>query len=467
MHRSLSLVRHEAGLLIRLTLPLLLAQLSQTAMGFVDTVMAGRYASVDLAAVAVGSSIFFPVFLFLLGLQSAVTPLVAQANGRGDAATVRRSIRLGMVVGCTAGVALTGPLGHAAVHGVDGVSAEVIPITGRYLFAISWGLPLGGVFFALKGGGDGLARPRLSMIAGLVGLVVNIAANYVLIHGKLGLPELGGVGCGWASTLSLLAMLLCLAGLLARSRLKAGTGRLFAPPGSAAAGISGPSTQGYLRWGCRWAWPCSSNVRSSPSSPCSSPGWGQRWWRPTRSPSTSTSLLYMLPYSLATALTVRTGFAIGRQRVRRLARIVRTGLGLALAGSTLTCLCIVVFREQIAALYTSEPAVRALAASLLVYAAFFQPVDALQVNCSGILRGCRDTRVPLVFMLVAYWGIGLPLGYGLGMAGWGGMAPGPQGFWIGLIVALAAAAALLGGRVRVTLRRLEERSGSLLRAGRP
>ncbi len=122
MHRSLSLVRHEAGLLIRLTLPLLLAQLSQTAMGFVDTVMAGRYASVDLAAVAVGSSIFFPVFLFLLGLQSAVTPLVAQANGDDDAA--RRSIRLGMVVGCTAGVACTGPLGHAAVHGVDGVSAE-------------------------------------------------------------------------------------------------------------------------------------------------------------------------------------------------------------------------------------------------------------------------------------------------------------------------------------------------------
>ena len=86
MHRSLSLVHHEAGLLIRLTLPLLFAQLSQTAMGFVDTVMAGRYAGIDLAAVAVGSSLFFPVFLFLLGLQSAVTPLVAQANGRGDAA---------------------------------------------------------------------------------------------------------------------------------------------------------------------------------------------------------------------------------------------------------------------------------------------------------------------------------------------------------------------------------------------
>ena len=467
MHRSLSLVHHEAGLLIRLTLPLLFAQLSQTAMGFVDTVMAGRYASIDLAAVAVGSSLFFPVFLFLLGLQSAVTPLVAQANGRGDAAAVRRSIRLGVTIGFTAGVLLMPLLWSMRPFMVwMGVSAEVIPITARYLFAISWGLPLGGVFFALKGGGDGLARPRLSIFAGFVGLAVNIVANALFIYGRFGLPELGGVGCGWASALSLLVMPLCLAWLLARSRL-AGTGRLFAPPRADAPASSGPSVRGYLRLGLPLGLALFVECSIFALIALFLARLGSTVVAAHQIALNFTSLLYMLPYSLATALTVRTGFAIGRRRVRRLARIVRTGLGLALAGSSLTCLCIVVFREQIAALYTAEPAVRVLAASLLVYAAFFQPVDALQVNCSGILRGCRDTRVPLVLMLVAYWGIGLPLGYGLGMAGWGGMAPGPQGFWIGLIVALAAAAALLGGRVRVTLGRLEEGSGGAVRAGRP
>ena len=467
MHRNLSLVHHEAGLLIRLTLPLLFAQLSQTAMGFVDTVMAGRYAGIDLAAVAVGSSLFFPVFLFLLGLQSAVTPLVAQANGRGDAAAVRRSIRLGVTIGFTAGVLLMPLLWSMRPFMVwMGVSAEVIPITARYLFAISWGLPLGGVFFALKGGGDGLARPRLSMFAGFVGLAVNIVANALFIYGRFGLPELGGVGCGWASALSLLVMPLCLAWLLARSRL-AGTGRLFAPPRADAPASSGPSVRGYLRLGLPLGLALFVECSIFALIALFLARLGSTVVAAHQIALNFTSLLYMLPYSLATALTVRTGFAIGRQRVRRLARIVRTGLGLALAGSTLTCLCIVVFREQIAALYTAEPAVRVLAASLLVYAAFFQPVDALQVNCSGILRGCRDTRVPLVLMLVAYWGIGLPLGYGLGMAGLGGMAPGPQGFWIGLIVALAAAAALLGGRVRVTLGRLEEGSGGAVRAGRP
>ena len=173
-----------------------------------------------------------------------------------------------------------------------------------------------------------------------------------------------------------------------------------------------------------------------------------------------TSMLYMLPYSLATALTVRVGFTIGRKRVRRLSRIIGTGLGLALSGAVLTCLGILLFSGEIAALYTPDPVIRTLAVTLLVYAAIFQVPDAMQVNAGGILRGCKDTRVPLLLMLFAYWGIGLPLGYGLGLGGLGGMEPGPQGFWIGLICALATAALLLWSRVVLVLRRLQRQNRS-------
>ncbi len=96
--------RHEAGLLLKLTGPILIAQLSQTSMGFVDTVMAGRVSPVDLAAVAVGSSLFFPIFLFLVGLLSAVTPLAAQAHGRRDSADIFRSLQQGVVVGLICGI---------------------------------------------------------------------------------------------------------------------------------------------------------------------------------------------------------------------------------------------------------------------------------------------------------------------------------------------------------------------------
>ena len=464
--RPLSLFLHEAAVLLRLTGPLVLAQLSQTAMGFVDTVMAGRVSAVDLAAVAVGSSIFFPVYLFLIGLLSAVTPLVAQAHGRGDGAAVRRSVRQGMVIGLATGLLLMPVLWLMHPFMVwMGVSEAVIPLTSRFLFAISWGLPLAGLFFPLRNCGDGLGKPRLSMFAGFFGLLVNIAANYLLIYGKLGLPALGGVGCGWATSFSILAMLVFMALLLAKSRID-GTDRLFAlfPEG---AGVPGAFLPSFLRLGVPLGLSLFIECSIFTVIALFIANLGAEVVAAHQIALNFTSQLYMLPYSLAMALTVRIGFTIGRKRIQRLRRTIRTGLILALAGSILTCLLVLGFASEIAALYSPDPIVRGLAASLLVFAAIFQIPDAIQVNCGGILRGCKDTRVPLLLMLTAYWGIGLPMGYGLGLARLGGLEPGPQGFWIGLICALIAAAGLLGHRVWVVLRRLEGESGQPVTTGRP
>lgn len=461
-----SLALHEAGLLLRLTGPLVLAQLSQTAMGFVDTVMAGRVGAVDLAAVAVGSSIFFPVYLFLIGLLSAVTPLVAQAHGRGNGSAVRRSIRLGMVVGLATGLLLMPVLwlAHPLMIWM-GVSGDVIPITNRYLFGISWGLPLGGIFFALRNGGDGLAKPRLSMFAGFIGLAVNILANYLLIYGKLGLPALGGAGCGWATSFSILAMLGCMALFLRKSRID-GTRGLFSLT-LAETGSPGSSLTSFLRLGLPLGLALFIECSIFTIIALFIAKLGAQVVAAHQIALNFTSQLYMLPYSLAMALTVRIGYTIGRKRIRRLRRIVRTGLVLALTGSVLTCLLVLGFSHEIAMLYSADPVVRALAASLLVFAAIFQVPDALQVTANGILRGCKDTRVPLLLILMAYWGIGLPMGYGLGLEGLGGLEPGPQGFWIGLICALTAAAGLLGYRVRIMLRRLEGQGGQPVTTGRP
>lgn len=461
--KSPSLFLHEAKILLKLTGPLVLAQLAQTSMGFVDTVMAGRVSAIDLAAVAVGSSLFFPVYLFLVGLLTAVTPLVAQAHGRGDQHAVRNVIRLGMAIGLITGLLLMPVLWlMTPLMAWMGVSGEVIPLTGRYLFAISWALPVAGIFLALRNGGDGLARPRLSMFAGFFGLLVNIIVNYLLIYGKLGLPALGGVGCGWATALSLLAMLLLMAMLLQKSRM-AGTDGLFQQVATGSSRSIGP----FLRLGLP--------VGGALFIECSIfavialfiAKLGAQVVAAHQIALNFAALLYMLPFSLATALTVRIGFTIGRRRIRRLRRIVRAGLGLVLGSATLTGLLILSFSSTIAALYTPDPQVRQLAAALLCLAAIFQLPDGVQTSCGGILRGCKDAKVPLLLMLLAYWGVGLPMGYGLGLGGLGGMRPGPQGFWIGLILALTVAAGLLGYRVLVMLRRLEERRGQPVTAGRP
>jgi len=337
-----------------------------------------------------------------------------------------------------------------------GVSAEVIPITQRYLCAVSWGLPLGGIFYGLKGGGDGLGKTRISMFAGFLGLGVNILANNLLIYGKWGLPELGGVGCGWATSISILAMMASTGLLLKRSRL-GGTQRLFVPEIRLAAGAAA-GLKAFLRLGLPLGVQMFIECSIFTVIALFIAKLGAEVVAAHQIALNFTSMLYMLPYSLATALTVRVGFTIGRNRLRRLPRIVWTGMGLALSGSVLTCLGILLFSREIAALYTPEPMIQTLAVTLLMYAAILQLPDAMQVNCGGILRGCKDTRVPLVLMLFAYWGIGLPLGYGLGLGGLGGMVPGPQGFWIGLICALVSAALLMGSRVVVIIRRLQRQA---------
>jgi MATE family multidrug resistance protein len=160
-----------------------------------------------------------------------------------------------------------------------------------------------------------------------------------------------------------------------------------------------------------------------------------------------TSLLFMIPLSLSMALSIRVGFSVGRKQPVRLKRIVITGLLLAFCFACLTCFFIVTCADSIALLYTKENAVKVSAAHLLFFAALFQISDAIQVNCCGALRGLKDTKVPMFLMIFSYWGIGLPVGYGIGIMGFGPFKPGAEGFWIGLIIGLSFSAILQGRRL--------------------
>jgi MATE family multidrug resistance protein len=168
-----------------------------------------------------------------------------------------------------------------------------------------------------------------------------------------------------------------------------------------------------------------------------------------------TSLLFMVPLSLSMALSIRVGFSIGRQQPARMKKIVQTGLFLALCFAFVSCMFIITCADSIALLYTQEIAVRETAAHLLFFAALFQLSDAIQVNCSGALRGCKDTKIPMVLMIIAYWAIGLPVGYGIGIMGLTFMAPGAEGFWIGLIIGLTFSAIFQGIRLYKTVNRFQ------------
>lgn len=445
------LYRYEAARLLRLTGPIVLAQLSQSSMGFVDTVMAGRVGPVDLAAVAVGSSMFFPVFLFLVGLLSAVTPLAAQAHGRRDPADIFRSLQQGIFVGLFCGLLCMILLWQLSpLFELLQVSSEIAAPAKQYLFAVSLGLPFAGVFLALRSGGEGVSLTRLSMLAGFVGLAVNIAANYVLVFGKFGLPALGGVGCGWATAISMLAMMLAMAFLLQKSRVNGVIGLFSRLEGSIWHSMIQFLTLG-LPIGLSLFVECSIFAIIS----LLIARFGAEIVSAHQIALNFASLLFMVPLSLSMALSIRVGFSIGRRQPERMRRIVKTGLFLAFCYACLSCIFIILCADAITLLYTKEIAVRKIAVHLLFFAALFQLSDAVQVNCAGALRGCKDTQVPMLLMVFAYWGIGLPVGYGIGIMGFGPFEPGAEGFWIGLIVGLSFSAIFLGHRLYKTVNRYQ------------
>jgi MATE family multidrug resistance protein len=433
----------EVCSLLKLAIPIIIAQLAHTSMGFVDAVMAGRVSPRDLAAVALGNSIWVPVFLLMTGILLATTPKVAQRFGAGEQASigplVRQALWLALAVGgCAAALLWNAEIILTQMN----VDPQLVEPAMGYLRAVACGFPAVALYHVLRCFSDGLGHTRPSMVLGLCGLALNIPLNYIFIYGKLGLPAMGGVGCGWATALVMGFMLLC------------------------------------MLWWVKWApayqsskvferfdWPDWAVLKRllSVGMPIGIAvfaessifavialligGLGAAVVAGHQIALNFSAMVFMIPYSLGMAATVRVGQALGRGEPRAARFAAGVSVATALAYACLSASLVLLFREQIAQIYSPDPAVIAVAMTLLVYSALFQFSDAIQVTAVGALRGYQDTRVTMLLTLFAYWGIGLPVGYALGLSDWFGMPSGPSGLWQGLVVGLTCAAAMLAVRL--------------------
>ncbi len=428
-------IRGEAVALLMLGGPLIAAQLAQISMGFVDTVMAGHLSPQDLAAVAVGGSLWMPVVVFGMGVMMSVSPMVAQAFGarRFDeiGGHVRQGLWLSLAVGLVSFLIVRNCSPVLLWMRVD---PAIVPTAVGFLNAVSWGLPASSAFTVLRGYSEAVSKTRPVMAISLVGLAANIAGNSIFMHGRLGMPRLGAIGTGvasacviWIMLASLIIWILCdryyrqfpvfsrwegpdVAQL--RTLLKLGTpigaclfmeGSMFTTMSLLIARLGADVVAGHQ---------IALNVAS---------------------------VTFMVPLGLSIAITVRVGQALGRGAILDARRSGVAGAGLAVGFMSLTALVMATCPGLIAAVYTRDSAVHATAVRLLLMAAIFQVFDGLQVASAGALRGLKDTAVPMVITFVAYWGLGLPLGIALGLYHDGG----PQALWIGLIAGLAVAAVLL------------------------
>lgn len=443
--------RTELRALALLMGPILLTQLCQAGFGFVDTVMAGQVSPLDLAAVALGASLWLPMVLLVSGILMATTPLVAAAWGRHDHASVPTTVHQALWLALFIGVA-----GALLLHHVTPVFTwldtpdHLRDMTRRFLAAISLGLPAIALFSVLRCYCEAMARPLPVTLISIAGLTLNVPLNYIFIHGKFGLPALGGVGCGWASAISMWAMLLMLAVYVLRAKVFASTRLLHersAPHWAA--------MKTFLKLGLPIGIAIFFEVSVFAIVAILISPLGELQVAGHQIALSVTSLLFMFPLSLAFAMTIRIGHAFGSHDLAAIRSTRRVGLVTLGLFACFTAAFIVLTRYWLADLYTDDAQVIHLAADLLLFAAAYQIVDALQVGAAGALRGLQDTKGPMVLTMISYWIVALPLGYVLGLTFLTGERYGPYGFWTGLVAGLAVAAVLLNWRLRKQLRQLQ------------
>ncbi|MCP8615309.1 MATE family efflux transporter [Salirhabdus salicampi] len=428
--------KDKGKLFLAILFPILITQIGIFAMNFFDTIMSGRSGPVDLAGVAIGSSLWLPIFTGVNGVLLALSPIVAQMLGSGEKKRIGEVVRQGIYLSIAIAIFifLIGLFLLDAVLNMMNLEQDVQYIAKYYLAALSIGIVPLFIFNILRCFIDALGQTRITMMIILISLPLNIIFNYIFIFGKLGVPALGGVGAGLASALTYFVCLLISLFVIARL-LPFSSYKIFLY-------WSMPSLKAWweqLRIGIPIGFAIFFETSIFAAVTLLISVYDTTTIAAHQAAMNFQSMLYMGPLSISMALTIAVGFEVGAKRFKDAKQYsligIITAIGLAIIGS----LFMYLFDDQIAKLYSNHPEVIVLTKQFLIYAIFFQLSDAFGAPIQGALRGYKDVNITSVMAFISYWIIGLPTGYI--MANYTSL--GPFGYWIGLITGLAAGAITL------------------------
>ncbi|MDF1717010.1 MAG: MATE family efflux transporter [Antarcticimicrobium sp.] len=421
-----------------LGLPLVGGHLAQFAIGLTDTIMVGWYGVEALAAVTLAGSYFFVLFLTGAGFGWAVMPMVAAANAAGDETSARRATRMGLWLSVMYSVAVMPLLWWSgSILLALGQGAEVAADAARYLRISGWGLFPALLVMVLKSYLAALERTQVVLWITVLAALANALANYGLIFGHWGLPEMGIRGAALASNLthmvSLVAVVIYVTRALPEQELFR---RLWRPDREMFARV--------FRLGVPIGITSLTEISLFSASALM-----MGWLGTTQLAAHGIALqlataTFMVHLGLSNAATVRAGNAYGRRDKAHMARGAAVVTAMSLAASVLTITLFLTQPDPLISLFLDpddpeRPQILVIGAGLLAAAALFQLVDGAQVIALGLLRGVQDTGVPMLVAALAYWGVGIPASYALGFPlGLGGV-----GIWLGLACGLAVAGVLL------------------------
>ncbi|WP_272034681.1 MATE family efflux transporter [Paenibacillus sp. JJ-100] len=417
-------------------LPIFTTQITLSAMSFFDTNMSGKFSSADLAGVAIGTSLWLPVQTGLSGILMGITPIVSHLLGsrRQDQIghSVIQALYLGIAVGLVvlgAGSLLLGPILQSMP-----LEPHVSNVAFYFLCALSFGIMPLFSYTVLRSFMDALGQTRVTMLITLASLPVNILLNYLLIFGRWGFPQLGGVGAGVATASTY--WLIFLISLFFAHRMEP-----FAQYGVFRkwSRISLSKWKELLGIGIPIGFATFFETSIFAAVTLLMSRFDTLTIAAHQAALNFASTLYMLPLSICMALTILVGFENGAGRLKDAKQYSLLGIGGAVVLSLITAIILLIFGEQIASVYSNEPDVIKLTQHFLIYAIFFQISDAIATPTQGALRGYKDVNPALLITFVAYWVIGLPVGYLTATY----TSLGAFGYWIGLITGLAVGATAL------------------------
>jgi multidrug resistance protein, MATE family len=430
----------------RLALPMALTQLGQIAMMTTDLAFIGRLGGEAVAAAALAGTVYFVSFTFGMGLTSAVAPLAAQAFGANDPGKVRRSLRTGLWAALLLSLPImVFPLRGEHILLLLGQAPQAAQLAQHYLFGLVWGVTPALWFLVIRSFMGAVNRPQPVLWITLAAIPVNALLVYLLMYGKLGMPRLELFGVGLATTLVNCATFVAALWFATRCRpfsdyhILAHLWRIDWSLMRQLLMVGLPISLAFLmEYGMFSAAALLMGLISTTALAAH------------QIALQVTAILFMIPFGISMAATVRVGHAAGRNDAAGVRRAGLVAMLLGIAIAVILTLAVVATRFDIAAFFLGGMAENAaatidLAATLLLVGASFFITDAMQSIAAGSLRGLKDTRVPLLFAGIGYWLIGFCLSWLLGFD----TGLGATGVWIGLSIGTAVYATLLVLRFRL------------------
>lgn len=439
--------RTELRALLTLATPIVVIQVGVMFMGVVDTLMVGHVSAQALAAVAIGNLYFFGFAILAQGVLHVLDPLVAQAVGAEDHASVTRALQRGMVLACVLAVPISLCLWPVQpLLSLAGQPADVIPLSRAYVW---WMIP-GTIpflwFVVLRQTLQAMHHTRSIVWCIIIANLINALLNWVLIFGHAGFPPLGVVGAALATTFSRWCMALLLIGF-SWSRLRA-----YLRPFQREAFFPGPILR-MLVLGLPIGLQMLLEFGAFAAIALLMGRLGTVQVAGHQIAINLASLTFMVPLGIGSAAAVLVGNAVGRSDPNGARRSARTALICSTVFMSMTALVFLLVPDVLARLYTGDTVVLAVAMSLIPIAGVFQVFDGLQAVGAGVLRGLGDTRAPMVINILGFWLFGMPVSIYLGFTA----GLGPRGLWWGFVAGLGSVAILLLFRIRSRLKQTLDR----------